>query len=111
MIHLALLIIASFRGIVTFSRGGVFTALAMIAALIGVLYWYANAKTKNLILILSVCAVLIGGFVFPIFTGILIANQAKNFYEVFAMAYPMGIIFYFVIARLLTLWLMNKKSA
>ncbi|MEY5042285.1 MAG: hypothetical protein RLZZ414_1849 [Bacteroidota bacterium] len=54
---------------------------------------------------------LIGGFVLPIFTGILIANQAKKFYEVFAMAYPMGIIFYFVIARLLTLWLMNKKTA
>ena len=81
MIHLALLIIASFRGIVTFSRGGVFTALAMIAALIGVLYWYANAKTKNLILILSVCAVLIGGFVWTysvVQTSGMIENRYAN---------------------------------
>jgi hypothetical protein len=81
MIHLTLLIIASFRGIVTFSRGGVFTALAMIAVLIGVLYWYANAKTKNLILILSVCAVLIGGFVWTysvVQTSGMIENRYAN---------------------------------
>jgi len=81
IIHLTLLIVASFRGIVTFSRGGVFTALAMIAALIGVLYWYANAKTKNLILILSVCAVLIGGFVWTysvVQTSGMIENRYAN---------------------------------
>ncbi len=81
LIHLALLIIASFRGIVTFSRGGIFTALAMIAALIGVLYWYANAKTKNLILILSVSAVLLGGFVWTysvVQTSGMIENRYAN---------------------------------
>ena len=81
LIHMILLVVASFRGIVTFSRGGVFTALAMIAVLTGVLYWYANAKTKNLIILLSVCAVLIGGFVWTysvVQTGGMIENRYAN---------------------------------
>lgn len=81
VIHLVLLVAASFRGIVTFSRGGVFTAIAMIVVFIGVLYWYANAKTKNLIILLSVCAVLIGGFVWTysvVQTSGMIENRYAN---------------------------------
>lgn len=81
LIHLALLIIASFRGIVTFSRGGVFTAIAMIAILILVLYWFANTKAKNLIIVLSVSAVIVGGFVWTysvLQTGGMIENRYVN---------------------------------
>ena len=60
IVHLILLIVASFRGVVTFSRGGVFTAIAMIAVFIFILYWFANARAKSLILVLSVSVIIIG---------------------------------------------------
>ena len=60
LVHLFFLIVASFRGIVTFSRGGIFTAIAMIMAFIFILYWFANAKAKKIILVLSVSAIFIG---------------------------------------------------
>lgn len=60
IVHLILLIVASFRGIVTFSRGGVFTAIAMIAVFIFILYWFATSRAKNLILVLSLAAIFIG---------------------------------------------------
>lgn len=81
LIHLSLLIIASFRGIVTFSRGGVFTAVAMIVVFLIVLFWFANAKTKNYIVVLSVVGVLIGGFVWSysvLQTGGMIENRYAN---------------------------------
>lgn len=81
LVHLILLIIASFRGIVTFSRGGVFTAVAMIAVFIFILYWFANAKAKNLILVLSVSAILIGSGVWAYSvtqTGGMIENRYAN---------------------------------
>ncbi|HEU4788840.1 MAG TPA: O-antigen ligase family protein [Flavobacterium sp.] len=49
----------AFRGLVTFSRGGVMTAVAMIFLLMAVLYFQANFKTKpkiGLIIILSFVA-------------------------------------------------------
>jgi hypothetical protein len=81
IVHLIFLIIASFRGIVTFSRGGVFTAVAMITAFMFILYWFTNAKAKNLILVLSVGAVLIGGGVWSYSvtqTGGMIENRYAN---------------------------------
>ena len=60
LVHLFFLIVASFRGIVTFSRGGIFTAIAMIMAFIFILYWFANAKAKKIILVLSISAIFIG---------------------------------------------------
>lgn len=81
IVHLILLIVASFRGIVTFSRGGVFTAIAMIAAFIFILYWFANTKAKNLIVVLSVSAVLLGGGVWSysvMQTGGMIENRYAN---------------------------------
>jgi O-antigen ligase len=52
-------IVFAFRGIVTFSRGGIFTAIAMVFVFLIVLYYQANFKTKfkiGLIIILSFVA-------------------------------------------------------
>lgn len=81
IVHLILLIVASFRGIVTFSRGGVFTAIAMIAVFIIILFWFANARAKNLILVLSLGAIFIGGAVWSYSvtqTGGMIENRYAN---------------------------------
>jgi len=42
-----LLLFITYRGIVTFSRGGVMTAVAMIVCLLFLLYSFSNAKGKN----------------------------------------------------------------
>ena len=42
----ALVLLISYRAIVTFSRGGVITGVAMIIGLIFLLYYYSNMKTK-----------------------------------------------------------------
>lgn len=42
-----LVIFITYRGIVTFSRGGVLTAVAMIVCLLFLLYRFSNAKGKN----------------------------------------------------------------
>lgn len=42
-----LLLFVTYRGIVTFSRGGVMTAVAMIVCLLFLLYTFSNAKGKN----------------------------------------------------------------
>lgn len=47
MINGFLLIFVSYRGIVTFSRGGVITAVVMIACLLFLLYYFSNAKGKS----------------------------------------------------------------
>lgn len=47
IINGALLIFISYRGIVTFSRGGIFTAVAMIIALLIVLYFYSGPRGKK----------------------------------------------------------------
>lgn len=81
LLHLFFLIVASFRGIVTFSRGGVFTAVAMIAVFILVLYWFANAKAKSLIVVVSITAFILGGFVWTysiIQTDGMIENRYAN---------------------------------
>ncbi|EJG01920.1 O-antigen ligase family protein [Flavobacterium sp. F52] len=43
----SLLIFISYRGIVTFSRGGVFTAIAMVICLFAVVYYFSNARGKS----------------------------------------------------------------
>ena len=81
LVHLALLLMTSFRGIVTFSRGGVFTAIAMIVVLIFVLYWFANTKAKSIIVILTISSLIIGGFVWTysvLQTGGMIENRYAN---------------------------------
>jgi len=46
LINGSLLIFISYRAIVTFSRGGVVTAVGMIVCLLFILYWFSNAKGK-----------------------------------------------------------------
>ncbi|PWB23049.1 O-antigen ligase family protein [Flavobacterium sp. HTF] len=42
-----LLLFVSYRGIVTFSRGGIITAVVMIVCLMFLLYYFSNAKGKS----------------------------------------------------------------
>ena len=59
LINAGLILVFAFRGIVTFSRGGVITAVVMIFLLFMVLYFQANFNTKpkiGLIIILSFLA-------------------------------------------------------
>lgn len=59
LINAGFVLIFAFRGIVTFSRGGILTALMMIVLFLIVLYFQANIKTKSkigLIIILSFLA-------------------------------------------------------
>lgn len=50
-IDLALIILFSFRALVTFSRGGVFTAVIMICAFVVIQYRYMGKKDKNRMLV------------------------------------------------------------
>lgn len=55
-----LLLLVSYRAIVTFSRGGVITGAAMIVGLIILLYYYSNVKTKLKLSIIMIVTVLLG---------------------------------------------------
>jgi len=59
LIHLVLACIVSFRGIVTFSRGGVFTGIVMIVLLLIVVFRSANTTARVKITSLAVIAVLL----------------------------------------------------
>lgn len=52
IIHGILLFLASFRGIVTFSRGGVITGAVAIILLLLVVYYYSTSATKGKIMML-----------------------------------------------------------
>ncbi|MFD2890992.1 O-antigen ligase family protein [Flavobacterium chuncheonense] len=81
LVHLGLLLIASYRGIVTFSRGGVFTALAMMAVFFFTLFWFAKLRTRNFILRLVLIGFVLGSLVWSysvIQTGGLIENRYAN---------------------------------
>ncbi|MBO9585991.1 MAG: O-antigen ligase family protein [Flavobacterium sp.] len=47
LVNSILFIFISYRGIVTFSRGGIMTAAAMIVCLLLLLYYFSNAKGKK----------------------------------------------------------------
>ena len=47
ILNLALTVLVSYRAIVTFSRGGVFTGIAMIVILFVVLYFFSSKKVKS----------------------------------------------------------------
>jgi len=47
VINTGLFVFISYRGIVTFSRGGIMTAVAMIVCLLLLLYYFSNAKGKK----------------------------------------------------------------
>lgn len=59
IIHVALLLITSYRAIITFSRGGVITGIVMIVILLILIYFYSNKKSKGKIkTIIFICFLL-----------------------------------------------------
>ncbi|SHG92315.1 O-antigen ligase family protein [Flavobacterium defluvii] len=60
-----LLIFVSYRGIVTFSRGGVISGLVMIVLLLGLMYYFSNRIGKNKI---GLVVVLMGGLALGVWT-------------------------------------------
>jgi hypothetical protein len=60
IINLIIFVLISYRGILTFSRGGVFTGIAMIVFLILVLYYYSGPKVKSKLLTIILFLVLGG---------------------------------------------------
>jgi hypothetical protein len=63
IINLVLAVLIAYRGIVTFSRGGVFTSIAMIIILLVVLYFFSSKKVKSKILTISLFFIIGGGVV------------------------------------------------
>jgi hypothetical protein len=58
----ALLLFITYRGVVTFSRGGVITGVVMIICLLFLLYYFSNSKVKNkIILVFTLTALMAGG--------------------------------------------------
>ncbi|GAA3779797.1 O-antigen ligase family protein [Flavobacterium ginsengiterrae] len=60
IINCALLAFISYRGIVTFSRGGIMTAIAMIVLLLGILFYHSNAAGKKKFTVVFVLTALLG---------------------------------------------------
>ncbi|KFF05191.1 O-antigen ligase family protein [Flavobacterium reichenbachii] len=60
MINASFVLIFAFRGIVTFSRGGVITAIVMIALLLMVLYYQGNSRAKSKIGVVVIITFLAG---------------------------------------------------
>lgn len=60
LIHLLLILIVSYRAIVTFSRGGVFTGIVMILLLLFVLFIFSNSKVKSKLILIFLGCLLIG---------------------------------------------------
>ena len=62
--HTLLLFVFSYRGIITFSRGGVYTGIAMILLLVFFTYFFANIKAKLKIGVVAVSMFVLGIGVF-----------------------------------------------
>lgn len=60
IIHFLFLLLASYRAIVTFSRGGVFTGVLMIVLLLIILFIYSNHKMKSRLFLILMSSFLIG---------------------------------------------------
>jgi hypothetical protein len=60
ILNAVVLIFVSYRGIVTFSRGGVITGIVMIVCLLFVLYHFSNAKGKSKFALIFVLTGLMG---------------------------------------------------
>lgn len=59
-LNAVILIFVSYRGIVTFSRGGVITGVVMIILLLLLLYYFSNAKGKSKFALIFVLTGLVG---------------------------------------------------
>ncbi|WP_333808664.1 O-antigen ligase family protein [Flavobacterium sp.] len=62
LLNLIVFVIVSYRGILTFSRGGVITGIAMIVFLILVLYYYSSPKIKSKLLMIVLFSIIGAGF-------------------------------------------------
>lgn len=60
LINGGLFIFISYRGIVTFSRGGIITAAIMIVCFLAILYYFSNAEGKRKFSFVFVLTILIG---------------------------------------------------
>jgi len=60
MINAGLLAFISFRGIVTFSRGGILTAVAMIILFLAIVYYYSSMKGKKKLTMVLILTALLG---------------------------------------------------
>lgn len=63
IVNLIITVIIAYRGIVTFSRGGVITGVAMMICLIALIYIYSNQKVRSKIIVISLFLILGGGLV------------------------------------------------
>jgi hypothetical protein len=59
-VNTGFVIVFAFRGIVTFSRGGIVTSIVMILILLIVLYFQANSNTKPKIALIIILSILAG---------------------------------------------------
>ena len=64
LINIFLLAFISYRGILTFSRGGVYTGIVMIAFCLGTIYFISNGKGKLKIHLIVIASVLAGILIF-----------------------------------------------
>lgn len=81
LLNVGLFMITSFRGLATFSRGGVMTGAAMIVVLGGLTYVYLGAKARSRFVFIAVVGVLIAASVWTysvVQTGGLIENRYAN---------------------------------
>ncbi|WP_026706512.1 O-antigen ligase family protein [Flavobacterium soli] len=60
LIHTFLLCLVAFRGVVTFSRGGVYTGLVMVIILLLMVYKFAKSGTKVKLVFIAIGALLLG---------------------------------------------------
>lgn len=63
IINLVLAVLTAYRGIVTFSRGGVITGVIMMVSLLVLVFFYSNGKVRSKIVTISLLLVLGGGLV------------------------------------------------
>ncbi|WP_299130552.1 O-antigen ligase family protein [uncultured Winogradskyella sp.] len=66
IINLVLFALMSYRGIITFSRGGVLTAILMIFAFLGVFYFRASVKNKRIVSISFIAVLVASGLTWVI---------------------------------------------
>lgn len=81
ILNAILLIFVSYRGIVTFSRGGVITGIVMIVCLLFLLYYFSNAKGRSKFALVFVLTGLMGAGIWTytsIQTGGLIDKRYAN---------------------------------
>ena len=80
-INMLLLILISYRGIITFSRGGIITSLIIMILLVGIVYLNTSKKRRGKLALLMIIGVFLSFAVWTyssIQTGGLIENRYRN---------------------------------